>query len=136
MTLCEITTKIFEYEKERMSIKKQKMVKLQAEVAVTKMDDGLRYLQVLPENPRVGMVEPFCANGRGQMLSNGTFDFVQRKRIRRKPEFKGKHITLSYGQDGTDRVIFTLPNGQRDELRVLLMEDVLRLTSYLEEQGW
>lgn len=119
-----------------MSIKKQKMVKLQAEVAVTKMDDGLRYLQVLPENPRVGMVEPFCANGRGQMLSNGTFDFVQRKRIRRKPEFKGKHITLSYGQDGTDRVIFTLPNGQRDELRVLLMEDVLRLTSYLEEQGW
>ena len=119
-----------------MSIKKQNMVTLQAEVAVTKMEDGLRYLQVLPENPRVGMVEPFCANGQAQMLSNGTFDFVQRKRIRRKPEFKGEHITLSYGQDGTDRVIFTLPNGQRDELRVLLMEDVLRLTSYLEEQGW
>ena len=119
-----------------MSSKKQKMVTLQAEVAVSQMEDGMRYVQILPENPRVGMVTPFVANGRAQMLSNGTFDFVQRKRIRRKPEFKGKHISLSFGQDGTDRVIFTLPNGQRDELRVLLMEDVLRLTSYLEKQGW
>ena len=119
-----------------MSSKKRNMVTLQAEVAVSQMENGMRYVQILPENPRVGMVTPFVANGRGQMLSNGTFDFVQRKRIRKKPEFKGKHIALSFGQDGTDRVIFTLPNGQRDELRTLLMEDVLRLTSYLEEQGW
>lgn len=116
--------------------KRQKTVVLQAEVAVTEMENGMRYVQVLPDDPRVGMVTPFVGNGRGQMLSNGTFDFVQRKRVRRKPEFKGKHIALSFGQDGTDRIIFTLPNGQRDELRTLLMEDVLRLTSYLEEQGW
>jgi hypothetical protein len=116
--------------------KKEKTVTLQAEVAVTEMENGMRYVQVFPDDPRVGMVTPFVGNGRGQMLSNGTFDFVQRKRVRRKPEFKGKHIALSFGQDGTDRVIFTLPNGQRDELRTLLMEDVLRLTSYLEEQGW
>ncbi len=116
--------------------KRQKTVVLQAEVAVTEMENGMRYVQVLPDDPRVGMVTPFVANGRGQMLSNGTFDFVQRKRLRKKPEFKGMHITLSFGQDGTDRVIFTLPNGQREELRTLLMEDVLRLTSYLEEQGW
>ena len=119
-----------------MSIKKQKTVTLQAEVAVTEMENGMRYVQVLPDDPRVGTVAPFVANGRGQMLSNGTFDFVQRKRIRRKPEFKGDHITLSFGLDGTDRVIFTLPNGQRHELRTLLMEDVLRLASYLEKQGW
>ena len=112
------------------------MVTLSAAVAVTEMENGMRYVQVLPDDPRVGMVTPFVANGRGQMLSNGTFDFVQRKRLRKKPEFKGKHITLSFGLDGTDRVIFTLPNGQREELRTLLMEDVLRLTSYLEEQGW
>ncbi len=116
--------------------KRQKTVVLSAEMAVTEMENGMRYVQVLPDNPGVGMVTPFVANGRGQMLSNGTFDFVQRKRIRRKPEFKGEHISLSFGQDGTDRVIFALPNGQRDELRMLLMEDVLRLTSYLEEQGW
>ena len=112
------------------------MVTLSAAVAVTEMENGMRYVQVLPDDPRVGIVMPFVANGRGQMLSNGTFDFVQRKRLRKKPEFKGMHITLSFGQDGTDRVIFTLPNGQRKELRTLLMEDVLRLTSYLEEQGW
>lgn len=116
--------------------KRQKTVTLSAAVAVTEMENGMRYVQVLPDDPRVGMVTPFVANGRGQMLSNGTFDFVQRKRLRKKPEFKGMHITLSFGQDGTDRVIFTLPNGQREELRTLLMEDVLRLTSYLEEQGW
>ena len=119
-----------------MSSKKRNMVTLQAEVAVSQMENGMRYVQILPDNPRVGIVVPFVANGRGQMLSNGTFDFVQRKRIRRKPEFKGEHISLSFGQDGTDRVVFSLPNGQRDELRVLLMEDVLRLTSYLEKQGW
>lgn len=112
------------------------MVTLSAAVAVTEMENGMRYVQVLPDDPRVGLVTPFVANGRGQMLSNGTFDFVQRKRLRKKPEFKGKHITLSFGLDGTDRVIFTLPNGQREELRTLLMEDVLRLTSYLEGQGW
>ncbi len=116
--------------------KKNQMVTMSAEVAVTKMENGMRYVQILPENPRVGMVEPFCGNGRGQMLSNGTFDFVQRKRIRKKPEFKGEHISLSFGQDGIDRVNFGLPNGQRDQLRVLLMEDVMRLVAYLEEQGW
>ena len=116
--------------------KKNQMVTMSAEVAVTKMENGMRYVQILPENPRVGMVEPFCGNGRGQMLSNGTFDFVQHKRKRRKPEFKGEHITLSFGEDGYDRCIFVLPNEQREELRTLLMEDVLRLTSYLEKQGW
>ena len=116
--------------------KKEKTVVLQAEVAVTEMENGMRYVQVLPDDPRVGMVTPFVGNGRGQMLSNGTFDFVQRKRVRRKPEFKGKHIALSFGQDGIDRVNFGLPNGQRDQLRVLLMEDVMRLVAYLEEQGW
>ena len=116
--------------------KRHETVTLSAEVTVSLMESGMRYVQVLPDDPRVGMVTPFVANGRAQMLSNGTFDFVQRKRTRRKPEYKGKHITLSFGQDGTDRVIFTLPNGQREELRTLLMEDVLRLTSYLEGQGW
>ena len=119
-----------------MSSKKQKLVTLQAEVAVSQMEDGMRYVQIMPENPRVGMVTPFVANGRAQMLSNGTFDFVQRKRSRKKPEFKGKYISLSFGQDGTDRIFFGLPNGQRDQLRVLLMEDVMRLVAYLEEQGW
>ena len=113
-----------------------KTVTLSAEVAVSQMENGMRYVQVMPVDSQVGKVVPFVANGRAQMLSNGSFDFVQRKRVRKRAEFKGNHITLSFGLDGTDRVLFTLPNGQRNELRMLLMEDVLRLTSYLEEQGW
>ena len=116
--------------------KRHETVTLSAEVTVSLMESGMRYVQVLPDDPRVGMVTPFVANGRAQMLSNGTFDFVQRKRTRRKPEYKGKHISLSFGQDGTDRVYFRLPNSQREELRTVLMEEVLRLTSYLEKLGW
>ena len=113
--------------------KKEKTVTLQAMVAVTEMESGMRYVQVLPDNPRVGMVVPFVANGRGQMLSNGTFDFVQRKRIRRKPEFKGEHITLSFGQDGTDRVYFSLPNSQREEFAKIFQKEAVQVMTYLVE---
>lgn len=113
--------------------KMQKTVTLQAEVAVTEMENGMRYVQVLPDDPRVGMVTPFVANGRGQMLSNGTFDFVQRKRIRRKPEFKGEHITLSFGQDGTDRIYFGLPNSQREEFAKIFQREAVQVMTYLVE---
>lgn len=113
--------------------KKQNMVTLSAEVAVTKMENGLRYVQILPENPRVGMVEPFCARGRGQMLSNGTFDFVQTKRHRSKPEFKGPHISLSYGQDGYDRVVFTLPSEQREEFAKIYQKESAMVLAYMSE---
>ena len=116
-----------------MSSKKQKTVTLSAEVAVTKMENGLRYVQVLPENPRVGLVEPFCARGRGQMLSNGTFDFVQTKRHRSKPEFKGPHISLLYGQDGYDRVVFVLPNEQREELAKIFQKESAMVLAYMSE---
>lgn len=113
---------------------KNQLVTMQAEVAVTKMENGMRYVQILPDNPRVGMVEPFCGNGRGQMLSNGTFDFVQHKRKRRKPEFKGPHISLSYGEDGWDRVVFVLPNEQREELAKVLQKEVAMVVAYLVER--
>ena len=119
-----------------MSIKKQKTVTMSAEVAVTKMESGMRYVQILPENPRVGMVEPFCGNGRGQMLSNGTFDFVQHKRKRKKPEFKGEHISLTFGEDGYDRCIFVLPNEQREVFAKLLQKETAKVIAYLlKEQG-
>lgn len=116
-----------------MSSKKRSMVTLQAEVAVTKMEDGLHYLQVLPDNPRVGIVVPFVANGRGQMLSNGTFDFVQTKRHRCKPEFKGPHISLSYGQDGYDRCVFVLPSDQREEFAKIFQKESAMVLAYMSE---
>ena len=113
--------------------KRHETVTLSAEVAVSQMENGMRYVQVLPDDPRVGMVAPFVANGRAQMLSNGTFDFVQRHRIRRKPEFKGEHITLSFCQDGMDRVYFGLPNSQREDFAEVFQKEVALLLAHLEK---
>ena len=113
----------------------QTLVTLSAQVAVTEAESGMDYVQVLPDNPCVGMVKPFCGWGRGQMLSNGSFDFLHKPRKRKKPEFKEGHLSLSFGDDGMDRVSFVLPNGQRDELRILLQKDVKKLVIFLKERG-
>lgn len=115
--------------------KKQTLVTLAAEVAVTETENGMDYVQVMPDNPRIGLVKPFCGWGRGQMLSNGSFDFIHKPRKRKKPEFKEGHLSLSFGDDGMDRVSFVLPNGQRDELRGLLQKDVKKLVVYLKGIG-
>ena len=93
------------------------------------------YVQVLPDNPCVGMVKPFCGWGRGQMLSNGSFDFLHKPRKRRKPDFKEGHVSLSFGDDGLDRVIFVLPNVQRDELSTLLPMEIKKVVAYLKKRG-
>ena len=53
-----------------------------AQVAVSKTESGMDYLQVLPDNPRVGIVEPFHGWGKAQLLSNGVFDFIRKARAR------------------------------------------------------
>lgn len=96
-----------------MKVKKHETVTLSAEMAVTRTEAGMDYVQVLPDNPSVGQVVPFSGWGRGQLMQNGTFDFIHKKRVRKKPEYKGRHISLSYGEDGNDRVSFVMPSGQR-----------------------
>lgn len=115
--------------------KKQTLVTLTAQVAVTETENGMDYVQVLPENPRVGLLKPFCGWGRGQMLSNGSFDFIRKPRKRKKPDYKEGHVSLSFGDDGLDRVIFVLPNGQRDELSTLLPKEIKKVVAYLKEIG-
>ena len=113
----------------------QTLVTLSAQVAVTETESGMDYVQVLPDNPRIGLVKPFCGRGRGQMLSNGSFDFLREIRKRKKPEYKEGHLSLSFGDDGMDRVYFVLPNGQRDQLSTLLPKAVEKLVAYLKERG-
>ena len=113
--------------------KRHEMVTLSAEVAVSQMENGMRYVQVMPDDPRVGTVVPFVANGRAQMLSNGTFDFVQRQRIRRKPEYKGDYLSFSRGNDGNDRVYFMTPSELRADMPRLLQKDIAKLLVYLEK---
>ena len=86
--------------------KRHEMVTLSAEVAVSQMENGMRYVQVMPDDPRVGTVVPFVANGRAQMLS---------------------------GNDGNDRVYFMTPSELRADMPRLLQKDIAKLLVYLEK---
>lgn len=119
----------------KKSIKKEdiKTTMLNALVAVSKTETGMDYVQVMPTNPRAGLVEPFHGRGYGQLLSNGTFDFVRRKNIRRKPVLKLPHSSVSYGEDGYDRFTFTLPSGQREEFCRLLRNEATLAGLYVAD---
>ena len=112
-----------------------KTTTLNAHVAVSKTECGMDYVQVLPDNPRVGLVEPFHGMGYGQMLSNGSFDFIRRKRKRGKPELKVEYGSLSFCSDGNDRVIFTVPAEMREELPKVLRKGMKEIVNYLIKEG-
>ena len=114
-----------------MKKKVNKTITINGMMAVTKSESGLDYVQVLPDNPSVGLVKPFSAIGRAQLLSNGTFDFIRRKCRRNKPELRLKFSTLSFGQDGWDRFIVMTPSEMRDELPAILTEDSVDAVKYL-----
>ena len=122
--------------KTQKKMKENKTTTLSAQVAVSKSESGMDYVQVLPDNPRVGLVEPFHGMGYGQMLSNGSFDFIRKHRIRRKPEFKDDYLSLSFGADGFDRVIFVTPSEMRADLPQILRRGVKALIKYLIEKGY
>lgn len=110
-----------------------KTTTLNALVAVSKTETGMDYVQVMPTNPRAGLLEPFRGRGYGQLLSNGTFDFVRQKRIRRKPVLKLPHSSVSYGEDGFDRFTFTLPAGQREDFCRLLRSEATLAGLYVAD---
>jgi hypothetical protein len=112
-----------------------KTTTLSAQVAVSKTESEMDYVQVLPDNPRVGLVTPFSGWGRGQMLSNGSFDFVRKVRHRGKPELKVDYGSLSFCSDGNDRVVFTVPAEMRADLPEILRKGVKRMSSYLIKKG-
>ena len=105
-------------------------------MAVTKTETGMDYVQVLPDNPSVGQVEAFHGMGYGQLLNNGTFEFVRKKRQRNAPEFKGGYVSLSFCADGFDRITFTVPNELRHKLPTILRKDSYKVIAYLVKKGW
>ena len=113
-----------------------KTTTLSAQVAVSKTESGMDYVQVLPDNPRVGMIEAFHGFGYGQMLSNGSFDFIRKKRKRGKPELKVDYGSLSFCSDGNDRVVFTVPAEMRSELPKVLRKGIKEIINYLKEEGY
>ena len=119
-------------------MKKQnyKTTTLSAQVDVSKTETGMDYVQVLPDDPRVGLVEPFHGMGYGQMLSNGSFDFVRKKRIRSKPELKVDYGGLTFSSDGYDRVIFTVPSEMRSDLPQILRKGMTKIIKYLKDNNY
>ena len=113
-----------------------KTTTLSAQVAVSKTECGMDYVQVLPDNPRVGMIEAFHGFGYGQMLNNGSFDFIRKKRKRGKPELKVDYGSLSFCSDGNDRVVFTVPAEMRGELPKVLRKGIKEIINYLKEEGY
>ena len=107
-----------------------------AQVAVSKTESGMDYLQVLPDNPRVGIAKPFCGWGKAQLLSNGSFDFVRKVRHRGKPELKVDYGSLSFCTDGNDRVIFTVPAEMRADMPEILRKGIKKIINYLKEEGY
>ena len=112
-----------------------KTTTLSAQVAVSKTECGMDYVQVLPDNPRVGLVKPFHGMGYGQILNNGSFDFIRRQRKRGKPELKVEYGSLSFCSDGNDRVIFTVPAEMRADLPKVLRKGMKEIVNYLIKEG-
>ena len=112
----------------------EKTTTLSAQMVISKTESGMDLVQVLPDNPREGLVTPFNGTGHAQLQGNATFDFVRKRRIRRKPELKLLHSTLSFGQDGFDRYIFYLPSEQREEFAKLLNKEGTAVVAYMKER--
>ena len=113
---------------------KDKTITLNAQMVISKTESGLDVIQVLPDDPSDGLVKPFSGAGHAQLQGNAQFDFVRKRRIRRKPELKQPHSTLSYGRDGIDRYVFYLPSEQRDEFAELLMKEAAVAVAYMNNK--
>ena len=111
-----------------------KTTTLNAQMVISKTESGMDLVQVLPDNPCDGLVKPFSGAGQAQLQGNAQFDFVRKRRIRRKPELKQPHSTLSYGRDGIDRYIFYLPSEQRDEFAEWLKKEAAAAVAYMKNK--
>ena len=108
---------------------------LNAQMVISRSENGVDHIQVLPEDPCEGQVKPFSGNGHAQLQGNATFDFIRKRRVRRKPVLKLLHSTVSFGLDGVDRYVFYLPSEQRDEFAQLLKEESKQAVLFMKDKG-
>ena len=117
-------------------MQENKTTTLNAQVAVSKTENGLDCIQVLPDNPCFGLVESFRGYGYAQMLGNGSFEFERVKRKRGKPEMKVGYGSLSFCMDDYDRIIFTVPSELRYNLPEILKKGTSQIIKYLKENHY
>ena len=122
----------------KKSLKKQEAVKtvtLNAQVAISKTETGMNYVQVLPDNPIVGQVEAFRGLGYGQILSTGMFEFTRHKVARSQAVtlLKLPHSKVSQCKDGTHRFTFIVKDEELKEFNHWLAVESLRATTFMRE---
>lgn len=122
----------------KKSLKKQEAVKtvtLNAQVAISKTETGMNYVQVLPDNPIVGQVEAFRGLGYGQMLSTGTFEFTRHKRVRSQAVtlLKLPHSKVSQCKDGTHRFTFIVKDEELEKFCLWLALESVKASAFMRK---
>ena len=122
----------------KKSLKKQEAVKtvtLNAQVAVSKTENGTNYVQVLPDNPIVGQVEAFRGLGYGQMLSTGMFEFTRHKVARSQAVtlLKLPHSKVSQCKDGTHRFTFIVKDEELEKFCLWLALESVKASAFMRK---
>ena len=122
----------------KKSLKKQEAVKtvtLNAQVAISKTETGMNYVQVLPDNPCAGQVESFRGLGYGQMLSTGTFEFTRHKRVRSQAVtlLKLPHSKVSQCKDGTHRFTFIVKDEELEKFCLWLALESVKASAFMRK---
>ena len=122
----------------KKSLKKQEAVKtvtLNAQVAISKTETGMNYVQVLPDNPIVGQVEAFRGLGYGQMLSTGMFEYTRHKRARSQAVtlLKLPHSKVSQCKDGTHRFTFIVKDEELEKFCLWLALESVKASAFMRK---
>ena len=122
----------------KKSLKKQDAVKtvtLNAQVAISKTETGMNYVQVLPDNPCTGQVESFRGLGYGQMLSTGTFEFTRHKVARSQAVtlLKLPHSKVSQCKDGTHRFTFIVKDEELEKFCLWLALESVKASAFMRK---
>ena len=122
----------------KKSLKKQEAVKtvtLNAQVAVSKTETGTNFVQVLPDNPRVGLVEAFRGLGYGQLLSTGMFEFTRHKVARSQAVtlLKLPHSKVSQCKDGTHRFTFIVKDEELEKFCLWLALESVKASAFMRK---
>lgn len=110
-----------------------KTTTLGAQMAVSRSESGMDYVQVLPDHPTPGQVDSFRGLGYGQMLSTGQFEFT-RHRIPRSQALtllKLPHSSISECKDSTLRFTFIVKEGELEGFCRWLKEEAPQAADFV-----
>lgn len=111
-----------------------KTTTLSATMSVCEMKEtGMNYVQVLPDEPCPGLVEPFRGLGYGQLLSSGTFEFTRHSLPHSQAEtlLRLPHCTVSKCKDQTHRVTFIVKDHELQGFCRYLMEEIPQVLTFM-----